>query len=193
MWRCAVGVGACCARCAREVGNKPCLARANSKSNRSVERGSPNGVRNEQACRLRAPAVHRAGRREDGGCLRLGASLSHPRLATFPIEKHQRCIGNLAEGKAGCTTEEHQRCVGQHRWKRQRPQSISDTASAFGAGWLGGLLRFDGLRGLRFRFLLFDFRVHLGVHRIPSADAHQHAVGVFDGVHMAIMLLNHFH
>ena len=63
---------------------------------------------------------------------------------------------------------------------------------AFGAGWLCGLLCFDGLRSLRLRFFFVDFGVHFGVHRIPSADAHQHAVGVFDGVHMAIVLLDHF-
>ncbi len=30
------------------------------------------------------------------------------------------------------------------------------------------------------------------MHGVPSADAHQHAVGMLNGVHMAIMLLDHF-
>ena len=30
------------------------------------------------------------------------------------------------------------------------------------------------------------------MHRIPSANTHQHSVGMFDGIYMAIMLFAHF-
>ena len=80
----------------------------------------------------------------------------------------------------------------RHRRKREPPKGISDAESAFGVGRADRLFRFCGLPSLGGGFFGGVFLIHFDVHGFPAANAHQHAVGVLDGIHMSIMVFDHF-
>jgi hypothetical protein len=122
---------------------------------------------------LRSPAakLRNAGKTRAKGCLRLGAPISVARLAGVPI----KCASGTSE----------------HRRKRKTPKGISDAESAFEVGRANRLFRFCRLSRVGGGFFNVAFGIHVGVHGLPSANAHQHAVGVLDGIHMAIMVLDH--
>lgn len=105
------------------------------------------------------------------GCLRLGAPFSFTRLAGVPIKS--------ASGAS------------ENRRKRKAPKGISDAESAFEVGRANRLFRFCRLPRLGGGFFNVAFGIHIGVHGLPTADAHQHAVGVLDGIHMAVVVLDH--
>ena len=76
------------------------------------------------------------------------------------------------------------------RWANNRAAAIR-SALAFRVARLHRLICFDGLHRFCLRFQGVDLGIHFDMHGIPSADTYQHTVGMFDGVHMPIMLLDH--
>ena len=96
--------------------------------------------------------------------------------------------------KADPTTGERQRRVMESAETQASKHRLSapiagSTRLAFRVGRLRGLLRLDRLRRLGVGF--GQCLGGVGHNGVPSLHAHQHAVGVLDGVHMAVMLLDH--
>ncbi len=106
------------------------------------------------------------------GRLRLGAPISFARLAGIPIKSASGASAN--------------------RRKRKTPKGISDAESAFEVGRANRLLRFFSLPRFGGGFFGIALRIHIRVHRFPAASPHQHAVGVLDGIHMAVVVFDHF-